>query len=47
MKRLNWRVEGDKATGETAPIKGGFLDSSTLVLELGPMEIRTFVLGFL
>lgn len=47
MKRLNWRAEGDKATGETAPIKGGVLDSSTLIVEFGPMEIRTFLLGFL
>lgn len=50
MKRLNWRVEGDKTTGgtdETAPIKGGSVDPSTLIVELGPMEIRTFLLGFL
>ncbi|KAK2984501.1 hypothetical protein RJ640_016887 [Escallonia rubra] len=45
MKRMAWKVEGDSG-GEPAPVKGGPLDSSTLIVELGPMEIRTFLLSF-
>lgn len=43
IKRLQWKVEGDKGD-EVTPLKGGPVDNSTLVVELGPMEIRTFVL---
>ncbi|PSS00466.1 Alpha-mannosidase, light subunit like [Actinidia chinensis var. chinensis] len=43
MKKMTWKVEGDKG-GEPAAIRGGPVDSSTLVVELGPMEIRTFLL---
>lgn len=45
IKRMSWKVEGDSG-GEAAPTKGGPVDSSTLVVELGPMEIRTFLLKF-
>ncbi|KAL6959923.1 alpha-mannosidase [Sarracenia purpurea var. burkii] len=45
MKRMAWKVEGDKG-GEPAAIRGGPVNDSTLVVELGPMEIRTFMLKF-
>ncbi|CAD6204979.1 unnamed protein product [Miscanthus lutarioriparius] len=45
MKKLNWRVTGDTESGP-APVKGGPVDSRALVVELGPMEIRTFLLKF-
>nr|CAB3495024.1 unnamed protein product [Digitaria exilis] len=45
MKKLNWRVVGDTESG-AAPSKGGPVDSQALVVELGPMEIRTFLLKF-
>ncbi|KAG8095502.1 hypothetical protein GUJ93_ZPchr0012g21730 [Zizania palustris] len=45
MKKLNWMVIGDTESGP-APMKGGPVDSQALVVELGPMEIRTFVLKF-
>ncbi|KAL3838925.1 hypothetical protein ACJIZ3_023516 [Penstemon smallii] len=45
MKRMTWKVEGE-SKNETAPIRGGPVDISSLIVELGPMEIRTFVLGF-
>ncbi|OEL33702.1 Alpha-mannosidase [Dichanthelium oligosanthes] len=45
MKKLNWKVVGETENGP-APIKGGPVDSQTLVVELGPMEIRTFLLKF-
>ncbi|CAN6299833.1 unnamed protein product [Urochloa humidicola] len=45
MKRLNWKVVGDTENGP-APVKGGPVDSQALVVELGPMEIRTFLLKF-
>ncbi|KAK9990150.1 hypothetical protein SO802_025135 [Lithocarpus litseifolius] len=44
MKRMTWRVEGDSRK-EPNPIRGGPINNSTLV-ELGPMEIRTFLLKF-
>ncbi|KAJ0040660.1 hypothetical protein Pint_28469 [Pistacia integerrima] len=45
MKKMKWKIEGDN--GQThSPIKGGLVDSSVLVVELGPMEIRTFLLKF-
>lgn len=46
MRKLNWRVVGDTESGLT-PIKGGPVDSQALVVELGPMEIRTFLLKIL
>ncbi|KAK8963513.1 hypothetical protein KSP40_PGU009537 [Platanthera guangdongensis] len=45
MKKMNWRVEGDGAD-HPAPVKGGPVDMSTFIVELGPMEIRTFLLRF-
>ena len=45
MKKLNWKVVGETENGP-APIKGGPVDSQALVIELGPMEIRTFLLKF-
>ncbi|XAR73761.1 Alpha-mannosidase [Bertholletia excelsa] len=45
MKKMNWKVEGDRG-GETAPVRGGPVDKSALIVELGPMEIRTFLLTF-
>ncbi|KAL6220708.1 hypothetical protein ACLB2K_008464 [Fragaria x ananassa] len=39
MKKMKWKVEG--STGEEpTPVRGGPVDSSTLVVELGPMEIH-------
>ncbi|ONK72632.1 uncharacterized protein A4U43_C04F21420 [Asparagus officinalis] len=44
MKKMNWRVEGDGKI--SAPVKGGPINKDTLIVELGPMEIRTFLLTF-
>lgn len=46
MKKTNWRVEGDSETSHPAPLRGGPLNNSALIVELGPMEIRTFSLTF-
>ncbi|KDP43185.1 hypothetical protein JCGZ_22737 [Jatropha curcas] len=45
MKRMEWKVENDSGV-QPSPLRGGPVDSSTLVVELGPMEIRTFLLNF-
>ncbi|KAF5753052.1 hypothetical protein HS088_TW01G00970 [Tripterygium wilfordii] len=45
MKKLKWRVEGDNGN-DPSPVRGSPVDDSTLVVELGPMEIRTFLLKF-
>ncbi|KAM7524053.1 hypothetical protein LguiA_013955 [Lonicera macranthoides] len=45
MKTMAWKVEGDNG-GAPAPMKGGPVNASTLIVELGPMEIRTFLLKF-
>lgn len=45
MKRMTWEVEGE-TLNEPAPIRGGPVDISSLIVELGPMEIRTFILTF-
>ncbi|XP_022977427.1 alpha-mannosidase [Cucurbita maxima] len=45
MKKMSWNVEGDGKT-EATPVRGGPIDHSALVVELGPMEIRTFILKF-
>ncbi|XP_035819972.1 alpha-mannosidase isoform X4 [Zea mays] len=45
MKQLNWRVIEDAESGP-APVKGGPVDCRALVVALGPMEIRTFLLKF-
>ncbi|XVE67610.1 hypothetical protein DITRI_Ditri09bG0001700 [Diplodiscus trichospermus] len=44
-KRLVWKVEG--SSGETSKVmRGGPVDPEKLVVELSPMEIRTFVIDF-
>ncbi|XP_057965070.1 alpha-mannosidase [Malania oleifera] len=45
MRRMTWKVEGDKGE-EPIPLRGGPVNNSTLTVELGPMEIRTFLLKF-
>ncbi|XP_019420876.1 PREDICTED: alpha-mannosidase-like [Lupinus angustifolius] len=45
MKKRTWKVEGDKEQ-EPQPIRGGPVNSYNFVVELGPMEIRTFLLKF-
>ncbi|XP_020699956.1 alpha-mannosidase [Dendrobium catenatum] len=45
MKKKIWRVEGD-VIRHPAPLRGGPVNNSTLIVELGPMEIRTFLLKF-
>ncbi|KAM5546803.1 alpha-mannosidase [Rosa sericea] len=44
MKRMEWKVEGNDT--EPIPVRGGPVNNSTLLVELGPMEIRTFLLKF-
>ncbi|KAH6760034.1 Glycosyl hydrolase family 38 protein [Perilla frutescens var. frutescens] len=49
MKRMRWQVEGTREneydhTQTTA--RGAPVDTSSLVVELSPMEIRTFILTF-
>ena len=41
-KRLKWKVEGE----EEAVVRGGRIEASELVVELGPMEIRTLLIQF-
>ncbi|KQJ88371.1 alpha-mannosidase At3g26720 [Brachypodium distachyon] len=43
-KRLKWKVEGPPS--EENVVRGRSVDPSNLVVELGPMEIRTFVIRF-
>ncbi|KAG7023026.1 putative alpha-mannosidase [Cucurbita argyrosperma subsp. argyrosperma] len=43
-KRLVWKVEGN-SKGEKA-LRGGPVNSAKLVVELAPMEIRTFLIDF-
>ncbi|XP_038973707.1 alpha-mannosidase-like isoform X1 [Phoenix dactylifera] len=45
MKKMTWQVEGDNGRFP-APVRGGPVNNVTLVIELGPMEIRTFLLKF-
>lgn len=45
MKKMGWNVEGNNGSAP-APIKGGPVNASMLIVELGPMEIRTFLLKF-
>ncbi|KAK1303873.1 hypothetical protein QJS10_CPB11g01988 [Acorus calamus] len=45
MKTMKWKVEGDDG-GNPAARRGGPVNNSTLLVELGPMEIRTFLLTF-
>ena len=43
-KRLKWKVQGFAADEKV--VRGGPVDPSKLVVELGPMEIRTFIISF-
>ncbi|CAJ2635805.1 unnamed protein product [Trifolium pratense] len=45
IKKLTWKVEGDKGQ-EPQAVRGGTVSTSDFVVELGPMEIRTFLLKF-
>lgn len=45
MKKMSWNIEHDTGS-EYAPIRGGPVGMSSLAVELGPMEIRTFVVIF-
>uniref|UniRef100_A0A7N2KY22 Alpha-mannosidase n=1 Tax=Quercus lobata TaxID=97700 RepID=A0A7N2KY22_QUELO len=44
-KRLVWKVEGSSQE-ENKVVRGGPVDPAKLVVELAPMEIRTFVIDF-
>jgi alpha-mannosidase len=44
-KRLVWKVEGSSQE-EHKVARGGPVDPAKLVVELAPMEIRTFVIDF-
>eukprot|EP01018_Ginkgo_biloba_P017372 Gb_01734 [translate_table: standard] len=47
MKVKRWRVEGyEDGKQEKVGVRGGPINEDTLVVELGPMEIRTFILFF-
>ena len=46
MKRKDWTVEGELGKVRGVPLRGGPLNDATLVIELRPMEIRTFLLKF-
>ncbi|KAK8710324.1 hypothetical protein V6N13_145654 [Hibiscus sabdariffa] len=43
-RRLAWKVEGGSAEEESKVVRGGPLDPSKLLVELAPMEIRTFLI---
>lgn len=43
-KRLVWKVEG--SSREEKIVRGGPVDPAKLLVELAPMEIRTFVIDF-
>lgn len=47
-KRLNWKVEegSSKQQKKKNERRGGPLDPAKLVVELAPMEIRTFLMDF-
>ncbi|KAK8472080.1 hypothetical protein PHAVU_002G107300 [Phaseolus vulgaris] len=45
MKKKTWKVEGDKGQ-ESKAVRGGPVSQISLLVELGPMEIRTFLLEF-
>ncbi|KAK7252975.1 hypothetical protein RIF29_37311 [Crotalaria pallida] len=44
-KKKTWKVRGDIGQ-EPPPVKGGPVNNFDLIVELGPMEIRTFLLKF-
>lgn len=43
-RRLVWKVEGSAASEESKVVRGGPVDPAKLVVELAPMEIRTFLI---
>ncbi|KAK3182853.1 hypothetical protein Dsin_030139 [Dipteronia sinensis] len=45
-KRLVWKVEGSSSEEESKLVRGGPVDPTKLVVQLAPMEIRTFVIDF-
>ncbi|TKY55925.1 Alpha-mannosidase protein [Spatholobus suberectus] len=45
MKKMTWKVEGD-IWQEPQAVRGGPVSNDDFVIELGPMEIRTFQLKF-
>lgn len=45
MKKMTWKVEGDIGK-EPQAVRGGAVRTTDFVVELGPMEIRTFLLKF-
>lgn len=45
-EKMTWKVETDPQQPSSPPLRGGPLDKSALVVELAPMEIRTFLLRF-
>ncbi|XP_030940374.1 probable alpha-mannosidase At5g13980 [Quercus lobata] len=45
-KRLVWKVEGSAEEEEPKVVRGGPVDPAKLVVNLSPMEIRTFVIDF-
>lgn len=44
-RKLVWKVEGG-FTEESKVVRGGPVDPTKLVVELAPMEIRTFFVDF-
>ena len=45
-KRLVWKVEGFSEEEEPKVVRGGPFDPAKLVVNLAPMEIRTFIIEF-
>lgn len=45
-KRLSWKVEGCSNKQEAPGPRGGPVHPAELVVELAPMEIRTFIIDF-
>ena len=45
-KRLVWKVEGPSEEEESKVVRGGPVDPAKLVVNLAPMEIRTFIIEF-
>jgi alpha-mannosidase len=43
-KRLKWKVQGPPPKEDM--VRGGSVDPSKLIVELAPMEIRTFIISF-
>ncbi|XP_015951770.2 alpha-mannosidase [Arachis duranensis] len=46
IKKMNWNVEGEINGKEPKPLRGRPVNTFNFVVELGPMEIRTFLLKF-